>query len=299
MSADTLSYCTPGMPGFESLVRDQAFREFATITNPTQCKTLLRIQESGKPSISFIASGGVIPDGVVTFSSAGDDQTFAELAIRILVNGDAKDMQTAFGNAFEFQKPYVWELFKQEMSRQFYAVVPAANAPLGMVQFASENPNGVLDLGGAPLAASDMGKLRDMVSPWSPSSPMAYVMHSTTLRELEDSAGSRVSYRRDDRTGVVTPYWGCFRILASDFIHLDELDFPGTSVYFVRFGSGPDDPFGLKSVALVYPEGRPGLQSSALEPRGGSSDLWMSTLHVDYFWDQGQVARAAGISTGA
>ncbi len=299
MSADTLSYCQPGIPGFDSLVRDQVFREFATVSNGTQCKTILRIEDSGKPAIPFIASGGIVTPGVVLWASGGADSTFCRLATRMGGPGDVKDMITEFGDIFAFQRKYLWELFKQEMSRQLWAIAPVANAPLGMPHFAAQNPLGILDLSGASLTATDMGALRDMVSPWSANSPMAYVMHSTTLRELEDATDSRVTYHRDDRTGVVSPYWGSFRILASDFILLSEADFPGTSVYFVRLGSGPDDPFGLKSVTLVYPEGRPGLQSSAVEPRDGAADVWISTLHVDYFWEQGQVARAAGISTGS
>lgn len=295
MSADTLSYCTPGMPGYDSLVRDQAFREFSTRSNGAQCQTILRIAEAGKPTIPFIPSGGSVSSGAVAWSTGGSDAAFKRLALIVGGAGDVKDMPTEFGDIFGLQRRFLWELFKQEMSRQLWAVAPVANSPRGMVHFASQNPLGVLDLSGAPLTASDMGALREMVSPWSANSPMAFVMHSKTLRELEDAADSRVQYHLDDRTGVVSPFWGSFRILLSDFIELAETDFPGTSVYFVRFGSGPDDPFGLRSVALVYPEGRVGIQASPLEPRDGTGDVWVSTLHVDYFWDQGQVARMAGI----
>ena len=192
MSDDTLSYCTPGMPGFESLVRDQAFREFATITNPTQCKTILRIQDSGKPSIPFIASGGVITEGVVIWDSGGADRSFSTLMTSMVVNGDVTKLETQFGPITALQGGYLEALFTQRMGEALWAVAPGADAPLGMVHFAAQNPLGILDVGGSPLVASDMGKLRDMVSPWAASSPMAYVMHSTTLRQLEDSAGSRV-----------------------------------------------------------------------------------------------------------
>jgi len=304
--ASTLSYCAPIAPRFDKLVIDQVIRRLPVREIETQCVKRAVITEADKPPITFIASGGTPNTAPVRWRPPATDFALADVVTKIEIAGDVKTNVSQVQNIVGLQAQFSMELIVQLVGQQMWAEVPAANTPTGMGTFALQNPSGVIFRSADPLTLTDLNELRDLLSPWSPTTPLAYVMNSRLFRELEDmamAAGTPVAYQHDDRTGVVAPYWGSFPILLCDWISLTEAVVGGlqtTSVYLIRIGTGADDPAGIEGVSLLVPKGGRDIRVSALQPDSSTgADLWVANVYWSVAVDAGSrgaaIARMHGI----
>lgn len=299
--ASTLSYCAPITPRFDKLVIDQVIRRLPVRETETQCVKRAVVTEADKPTITFIASGGTPNAEPVRFRSASPDFVPATILSKIEVAGDVKSSLSQIQDMVGVQAWLLMELIVQAVGEQMWIPAPAATAPTGMAEFAQMNPSGVINRAADPLTLADLNELRGLLSPWSPTTPLAYVMNSRLFRELEDlamAAGTPVEYQRDERSGVVAPYWGSFPILLCDWISLTETvvdGFQTTSVYLIRIGTAADDPKGIEGVSLLVPKGGRDIRVSALQPDSSTgADLWVANVYWSVALDAGSRGAAIG-----
>jgi len=305
--AALLSYCSVIPPRFDALVTDQVLARLPIRTLATQCEKRAVVTEADKPAIVYIDSGGTLNSTPVEWDAPSSfaDLTPKRIGSWIQINGDIKDNLSQAASIVDAQARLLAELIKQKVGEQLWAASLDADSPPGMAAFADENPNGVLDGNEQRLSLDQLGCLRNKLSPWSPSTPLAYVMNSKTFEWLESTArneGAPIVYHRNDRTGVVAPYWGSFEVLVCDWISQEETTSPTTtSVYMIRLGTAADDPPGIEGVSIVTPHGEPLIQVTPLLPTDTGDDVWQSCVYADVAFDPGSrggaVARLNNVLT--
>lgn len=296
--AAQLSFCAPIEPRFDQLVTDQVLRRLPVREVETQCAKRARITEADKPTIAYIATGGAFDANPVVFTPVAGERTTARIGQTIVISGDALNIAKEMVG---LQAKLLTELVMQKVGQQLWTEIPDANTPFGMPVYATRNPNGVISRAADAITLTDLNDLRTLISPWAPTTPLAYVMNSRLFSELENTAmaaGTPISYRRDDRTGAVAPYWGSFPILLCDWISMHETAIGGldtTSVYLLRLGTAADDPAGIAGMSIVVPQGGQNVRVSALEPDGSSSvDQWRATVYWDFGLEGGSWGAAIG-----
>jgi len=285
--ARNLSHCSVQQSYFDSLTVDGFFPLLPREEAVGDCYSWPIIREADKPvTIAYVSSGGSVGSDPVAYGAQGEQR----LSNIVYLVKTAKDLIENLGagehSVGEDQALAVAPLVQEEICKQLWALTPSANAPMGMVAFASQNPNGVMTPAagtGTGLSIRDLRRMRQNVGFWGPSSPLCYVMspeHYFELHDLAQSFGAPLQYMVHPLIGEWGPTLDGVPIVACGFIP-DEGAGGNKSVYLVRVGKGEKDPEKIAGVALVTPPGGGEIKVGPFLPDSSTPDLLVSAVSMD------------------
>lgn len=202
--------------------------------------------------ITFPASGA--SDDVVAQVQASRTSELSTLAALITVAGDVATNLSQVQSILDAQADAVADQMVRTIFDALYSPAPPPNAPAGLAQGASQNPNGVLTPlrgAGEPITTRDLMCMQEALGvPSTPESPVYFVLPKRLYFQLHELARSQspamLGYDRDPASGRTM-----LRFCGTSVARSDHC--PEDLAYLVAMDGDASVPEGTSGVSLVYP----------------------------------------------
>ena len=235
------------------------------------------------------------------------DTDLKRIVARATTAGDIATNVSQINDVLEDQALAIGQLLVEEVGSALWAESPGADDPNSMAQFAADNPAGSASpiLGDAsPIRMpDDLLCMLKRQSPWSPSTPRYFVMHSdmyyAVLQSAWASGTGLIDFRRSAAAEEVMAHFADVPLVACDHISTDEDGAGTTSIYLVRAGQGPHEPQKIGGVRLLTSEVWPSVEIGSSRSQDGAADEYFMEVSWNIAFtnfSRSSVVRTSGFS---